>query len=62
MKKRITITIDPELIKRVKIRGVEEDKKFSTLVEELLLKWIKDYDKDLEEYFDDDKRQLQGMS
>ena len=62
MKKRITITIDPELIKRVKIRGVEEDKKFSTLVEELLLKWINDYDKDLEEYFDDDKRQLQGMS
>ena len=49
MKKRITITIDPELVKRVKIRGVEEDKKFSTLVEELLREWIKDYDKGLAE-------------
>ena len=48
MKKRITITIDPELVKRVKIRAVEDDKKFSALIEELLRKWIKDYDEGME--------------
>ena len=49
MKKRITITIDPELLKRVKIRAVEDDRKFSALIEELLRKWIKDYDEGTEE-------------
>ncbi len=44
MKKRITITIDPDILKRVKIRAVEDDEKLSELIEKLLRKWIDDYD------------------
>lgn len=44
MKKRITITIDPDIVKRAKIRAIETDEKLSALIEKLLLKWIDDYD------------------
>lgn len=44
MKKRITITIETDILKRAKIRAVENDEKLSALIEELLLKWIDDYD------------------
>ena len=36
MKKRYTITLDREVLKKAKIKALKEDKKFSSLVEELL--------------------------
>lgn len=42
MKKRFTITLDRELLKKAKIKAVKEDKNFSSLVEELLRRYVGD--------------------
>lgn len=40
MKKRITITLSPEVVKRAKIQAIKEGTNFSKLVELLLIKWL----------------------
>lgn len=40
MKKRVTITIDPQLLKQAKIQAVKSDMKFSALIEQLLRQWL----------------------
>ena len=42
MKKRITITLSPEVVKRAKIQAVKSDTKLSTLIEKLLREWLKE--------------------
>ena len=44
MKKRITITIDSEILKRAKIRAIKDECQLSVLIEKLLLEWFDDYD------------------
>lgn len=44
MKKRITITLSPEVVKRAKIEAVKSDTKLSTLIEKLLREWLKEDD------------------
>ena len=40
MKKRITITLSPEVVKRAKIHAVKADTNLSALIEKLLIKWM----------------------
>lgn len=40
MKKRFTITLSPEVVKRVKIQAVKDDTNLSALVEKLLRQYI----------------------
>ena len=40
MKKRITITLSPEVVKQAKIHAVKEDTNLSALIECLLVKWL----------------------
>ena len=40
MKKRITITLTPELVKRAKIQAVKGDTNLSALIEKLLRDWL----------------------
>ena len=42
MKKRITITIDPNIIKAAKIKTVKNDTNLSALIEKLLRQYIKE--------------------
>ena len=42
MKKRITITLSPEVVKRAKIEAVKSDTKLSTLIEKILREWLKE--------------------
>ena len=41
MKKRITITLDPDIIKAAKIKAVEDDTNFSALIENLLSRYLR---------------------
>ena len=45
MKKRITITIDPNVIKAAKIKAVEDNTNLSALIEKLLRQYIKEESK-----------------
>ena len=47
MKKRITITLSPEVVKRAKIHAVKTDTNLSALIEKLLRDWLKENDNDL---------------
>lgn len=40
MKKRVTITIDPALLKQAKIQAVNDDTNFSALIEQLLRQFL----------------------
>lgn len=46
MKKRITITLSPEVVKRAKIEAVKDDTNFSALIEKLLPDWLKENEHD----------------
>lgn len=40
MKKRVTITLSPVVLKQAKIQAVKEDTSLSALIELLLIKWM----------------------
>jgi predicted HicB family RNase H-like nuclease len=40
MKKKFTTTLDDELIKRIKIKSIEEGKSVAELIEELLKQYL----------------------
>ncbi len=42
MKKRITITLSPDVLKRAKIQAVQSDTNLSALIEKLLRKYIEE--------------------
>lgn len=42
MKKRITITLDPDIVKAAKIKAVNDDTNLSALIEKLLRQYIKE--------------------
>ena len=42
MKKRITITIDTDIVKATKIKAVNDDTNLSALIEKLLRQYIKE--------------------
>ncbi len=42
MKKRITITLSPEVVKRAKIQVIKDDGNLSALIEKLLREWLKE--------------------
>ena len=42
MKKRITITINPDIVKATKIKAINDDTNLSALIEKLLRKYIKE--------------------
>jgi len=42
MKKYVTIKIDENVWKEAKKRAIDLDKKFSEMVEELLVKWLEE--------------------
>ena len=46
MKKRITITLSPVVLKQAKIQAVKEDTSLSALIEKLLRDWLKENDHD----------------
>lgn len=41
MKKRITVTLSPEIVKQAKIYAVKTDTNLSALIEKLLRAWLK---------------------
>ena len=40
MKKRITVTLSPEVVKHAKIQAVKDDTNLSALIEKLLRTWL----------------------
>lgn len=46
MKKRVTITIDPQLLKQAKIQAVNDDTNFSSLIEQLLRQYLTKIEKE----------------
>lgn len=42
MKKRITVTLSPDIVKAAKIKAVNDDTNLSALIENLLRKYIKE--------------------
>lgn len=46
MKKRVTITLDEDVVKKAKIKAIGEDSNLSATIERLLVKYIESTEKE----------------